>query len=214
MKKGKGGKKPVRPQPPQGERPQSPPEKERPAEEKTGGGGDRGLLRLTGTLCLLCAVCGLVLGLANMLTEDRIAENQGSRNMGVLEEVLPYGGDYREIRYTGSDPTVEAVYEAPEAGWVVQVSPANSFSGVLTLMVGVNIDGTVAGVAVVDSGETDGVGSRAAEPEFCSQFAGKTGIVQVEVDGGSISAVSGATVTSRAVCTGVSSALAAATELS
>lgn len=174
---------------------------------------DNSLLRLTGTLCLLCAVCGLVLGLANLLTEERIAENQGSRNMGVLEEVLPYGGDYREVRYTGSDPSIEAAYEAPEAGWVFEVSPAGSYSGNLTLMVGVNIDGTVSGVAVTESGESEGLGLRASESEFRDQFIGLTGTVWVEADGGTINAISGATVTSRAVCAGVSSALKAAAEL-
>ena len=170
-------------------------------------------LRLTGILCLLCAVCGLLLGLANLLTEDRIAENQGSRNMGVLEEVLPYGGNYQEIRYSGGDPTIEAVYEAPEAGWVFQVSPAGSFSGRLTLMVGVDVDGVVNGVAVTDSGETEDLGLRASEPEFRNQFTGKTAAVQLEADGGDIAAISGATITSQAVCAAVNSALAAAAEL-
>jgi len=204
MKKGKGKLKLPKVNTP----PKEPPA-ETPAEGKSGGS----FLRLTGTLCLLCAVCGLVLGLANLLTEGRIAANQGDRNMGVLEEVLPYGGDYREIRYSGSDSTIDAVYEAPEAGWVFQISPADSYSGVLTLMVGVDVNGTVTGVAVTDSGESEGLGLRASEPEFRGQFTGKTSPVKVEADGGGIAAISGATVTSRAVCAAVNSALAAAGDL-
>lgn len=213
--KGKSGKKPERKpahlQLPKKKEPA--PKGERPVREKVEGKGDNTLLRLTGTLCLLCAVCGLVLGVANILTEERIAENQGNRNMGALEEVLPYGGDYREVRYTGSDPSIEAVYEAPEAGWVIEVSPAGSYSGNLTLMVGVSIDGTVSGVAVTESGETENLGLRASESEFRDQFIGQWGTVRVEADGGTISAISGATVTSRAVCAAVSSALKAAAEL-
>lgn len=182
-------------------------------KEKTDIRSDRSFLRLTGILCLLCAVCGLLLGLANLLTEERIAENQGNRHMGALEEVLPYGGNYREVRYPGSDPTVETVYEASGAGWVIQVSPVDSYSGVLTLMVGVNVDGTVAGVTVVDSGESEGLGLRASELEFRTQFTGRSGSVRVEADGGEIAAISGATVTSRAVCAAVNSALSAAQEL-
>ncbi len=182
-------------------------------EERADLWSNNSFLRLTGTLCLLCAVCGLLLGIVNLLTEDRIAANQGSRNMGVLEEVLPYGGNYQEIRYSGDDPTIEAVYEAPEAGWVFQVSPPDSYSGTLTLMVGVNIDGTVAGVAVTNSGESEGLGLRASEPEFRGQFVGKSGPVRVEADGGEIVAISQATLTSRAVCSAVNSALAAAAGL-
>ena len=211
--KPKDEKKPAGLQLPQWKRPQQKTEGGALPKEKTDIQSDTSFLRLTGTLCLLCAVCGLLLGLANLLTEERIAENQGSRHMGALEEVLPYGGNYQEVRYSGADSTIEAVYEAPEAGWVFQISPADSYSGVFTLMVGVNIDGTVSGVAVVDSGESEGLGLRASEPEFRAQFTGKSGAVRVEADGGSIAAISGATITSRAACAAVNSALSAAREL-
>lgn len=181
--------------------------------EKSAGSVEFKFLHLTGILCLIFALCALLLGLVDRLTAQRIAENQGSRNMGVLEEVLPYGENYREIRYSGGDSTVEAVYEAPGAGWIFQISPADSYSGVLTLMVGVDVDGRVTGVAVTESMESEGLGLRASEPEFREQFTGRTGQVRVSADGGEISAISGATVTSRAVCTAVNSALAAAASL-
>lgn len=209
----KAEKKTALPQLPQISPPEQAPEEEKAPKEKVDIQSDTSLLRLAGTLCLLCAVCGLLLGVVDLLTAERIVENQGSRNMGALEEVLPYGGNYREVRYSGGDPTIEAVYEAEGAGWVFQVSPENSYSGVLTLMVGINGDGTVSGVTVTDSNESDGLGLRASEPEFRAQFVGRSGTVQVEADGGTISAISGATITSRAVCTAVTSALAVAAEL-
>lgn len=181
--------------------------------KKSSGAGEFKFLQLTGILCLVFALCALALGLADCLTAQRIAENQGSRNMGALEEVLPYGEDYREIRYFGEDPTIEEVYEAPDAGWVFQISPAGSYSGTLTVMVGVDVDGKVTGVAVTESGESEGLGLRASEPEFRGQFVGKTGQVRVTADGGDITAISGATVTSRAVCGAVNSALTAARTL-
>lgn len=171
------------------------------------------LLRMAGTLCALCVICALVLGLVDLLTADRIAENQGARNDSALAEVLPYGESYTKVNYTGGDPTVEIVYEAEGTGYAVQVSPTDSFSGTLTVLVGVNADGTVAGVAVVDSQETENLGDRAKEPAWREQFVGKSGLVQVEADGGSISAISGATITSRAVCAAVTAALNVAAEL-
>lgn len=189
-----------------------------PAGKSASEGGDlqheTGFLHLTGYLCLLFALCGLVLGLTNFLTEERIAQHQGERHMGLLEEVLPYGGNYEEIRYSGGDATIEAVYAAQGAGWVLQVSPLNSYSGNLTLLVGITGDGAVSGVAVTESGETEGLGLRASESEFRTQFTGRSGGVRVEADGGEISAISGATVTSRAVCAAVNSALKAAEGLS
>lgn len=179
-------------------------------QEPVGQSAGSRFLRLTGILCLIFALCGLSLGLADWLTADRIAENQGSRNMGQLEEVLPYGENYRELRYSGEDSSIQAVYEAPGAGWVFQVSPADSYSGVLTLMVGVDVEGRVTGVAVTETQESDGLGLRASEPEFRDQFVGKSDQVRLTADSGDINAISGATVTSRAVCAGVNSALRAA----
>ena len=81
-------------------------------------------------------------------------------------------------------------------------------------MVGVNADGTVSGVEVLDSGETSGLGAKAKDdPEWRKQFVGKSGSVAVDKDGGEIAAITGATITSRGVSMGVTSALAAAAEL-
>lgn len=177
------------------------------------GSSKNGFLRMMGTLCLLFAVCGLVLGISNFFTEDIIAAHQGNRNMSVLEEVLPYGGNYQEIRYSGGDSTIEAVYEAEGAGWVFQISPENSYSGVLTLMVGVNVDGTVSGVAITEIGETEGLGMRAVEEEFREQFVGLSGSVDLNSNGGEVAGISSATITSKAVCGAVNSALKAARTL-
>lgn len=188
--------------------------KETPAEEgKQGRGPISEPLLLVGILCGVCVVCALILGITDLLTKDRITANQEAWDLGALAEVLPYGEKYDKVSYTGNDPTVEEVYRAEGVGYVVRVSPEGGYSGDLTLMVGVNNDGTVAGVAVVSSGESDGLGGRAAEPEFRAQFVGKSGSVRVEADSGDISAITGATMTSRAVCGGVTSALAAAAEL-
>lgn len=176
-------------------------------------GGIPGQVLLVGILCGVCVACALVLGVVDLLTQERIAANQEAWDLGALTEALPYGERYDKVSYTGGDATVEEVYRSQGVGYVVQVSPENSFSGTLTLMIGVNDDGTVAGVAVVDSKESEGLGDRVREPEFREQFVGKRGSVRVEADSGDIAAISGATVTSRAVCGAVNSALAAAAEL-
>ena len=174
---------------------------------------DENPIRLIGTLCVICAVCALMLGVVNQLTKDRIAEAKGGKNNSAMAEVLPYSGTYVQVDYSGSDSTVNSVYKAEGTGYVVQVSPAGSFSGTLTLMVGVNSDGTVSGISIVDSKETQGLGDNAKDPEWQAQFVGKSGSVNVVYDIGDINSISGATITSRAVCAGVNSALAAVAEL-
>jgi electron transport complex protein RnfG len=71
-------------------------------------------------------------------------------------------------------------------------------------------DDKLAGVGVTTHKETPGLGARAKEdPSFSKQFTGipATDAVKVTQDGGGINALGGATITSRAVCAGTSSAI-------
>ena len=129
-----------------------------------------------------------------------------------MNEVLP-ADSYEELAYTGDDGTVDAVYKAGDAGYVVQVTPATSFSGTLSVMVGVDANGACTGISIVATGETSGLGSNASKPAFKDQFPGVSGTVNVTKDGGAINAITGATITSRGVCEAVTSALAAAAEM-
>jgi len=77
-------------------------------------------------------------------------------------------------------------------------------------MVGVNInDDKIIGMGVTTHSETPGIGSKAkTDPNFSNQFKGLAAIepCKVKPDGGQIDAISGATVTSRGVCGGVTNA--------
>ena len=80
------------------------------------------------------------------------------------------------------------------------------------MMVGI-ADGKVTGVAVVSQAETAGLGAIVADKtekgiSFRSQFVDAGGEVKVSKDGGTIEAITGATITSRAVAQGVTDALA------
>ena len=84
------------------------------------------------------------------------------------------------------------------------------FGGDIGLMVGVNIDNDkIIGMGVTTHSETPGIGSKAqTDPKFSDQFKGLAAIepCNVKPDGGEIDAISGATVTSRGVCGGVTNA--------
>ncbi|RZB34303.1 MAG: Na+-translocating ferredoxin:NAD+ oxidoreductase subunit G [Desulfobacteraceae bacterium Eth-SRB1] len=84
------------------------------------------------------------------------------------------------------------------------------FGGDIGLMVGVNIDNDqIVGMGVTTHSETPGIGSKAkTDPKFSDQFKGLAAIepCKVKPDGGGIDAISGATVTSRGVCVGVTNA--------
>jgi len=97
------------------------------------------------------------------------------------------------------------------ADTVVVEASANGYGDKVGMVVAINMaDETLRGVAVTTSKETPGLGARAKDdPSFVAQFAGKpiTDSFGVTADGGQINALSGATITSRAVCTGVNQAV-------
>ncbi len=175
---------------------------------------DSSMGKLTVTLGAICAVCALVLGGVYSLTADQIKMNQMGEKMGAMKLVLA-ADDYDEVSYTGADTNILSAYKAGDAGYVLEVNcAANSFSGTLSIMVGVNSDGTVSGVEVLESAETSGLGAIAKEDaSWRAQYVGKSGEVKVDKDGGEITSISGATITSRGVSTGVTAALAAVAEL-
>ena len=165
-----------------------------------------GMLQLVLVLLIISAVVALLLGVVNYVTAPAIAANEKAKNEAAMAAVLP-ADSYTPVDYSGGDTTIEAVYQAGDAGYVFQVSPSGSFSGTLTIMVGVS------GEEIVKTAETSGLGANAGKPAFREQFVGASGSVSVSKDGGAIDALTGATITSRAVCAGVNSALDAAASL-
>ena len=89
-------------------------------------------------------------------------------------------------------------------------SSGKGYGGDVGLMVAVDVStDKIYGVGVTTHSETAGLGSRAKDdPSFATQFAGQPILetIQVAGDGGKINALSGATITSRAVCAAASQA--------
>ena len=159
-------------------------------------------------LCAICVVTSLLLGLVNGVTEGPIAEITKAKTEAAMNEVLP-ADSYEAVPYNGDDSQITGMNKAGDEGYVVQVTVSGS-QGMIDMVVGVKADGTVSGVSIVDMAETAGLGDKASEPDFRAQFVGTTGDAAVDKDGGQIAALTGATVTSRAVTKGVNAAVAAA----
>lgn len=171
-----------------------------------------GLGQLTVTLCGICAVCALALGVVNHITAPIIAANQeAKKTQAIAAEVLPgFSGTLTQVNYVGSDSTVNSVQKGSDGSFVVEVSPKSSFSGTLTLLVGIDSEGKIAGISATSSGETEGIGSKALESEYLqAQYVGKTGPVELTKNGGDVEGISGASFTSGAVRDAVNSAVEA-----
>lgn len=169
------------------------------------------VLRVALTLLIICGVVALALAGVNAITRDRIAAIKEANTQAAIEAVLPGGG--KEVSFTDASGLVKAVY-ASDAGYAIEVTPAG-FGNTVDMMVGVAKDGTVLGISIIEHAETAGLGAVAAAETsageaFRGQFVGMSGTLAVSKDGGSVDAITGATITSRAVTRGVSAAIACA----
>ena len=172
------------------------------------------VLRIALTLLAITAVVAVILAAVNSVTAPRIAAQNEQKTQNAIEAVLPGGG--QEVTFTDDTGLGTAAYTGAN-GCAVQVTPAG-FNGTVTMMVGVDNDGKVTGISIISHTETAGLGATAAADTdagraFRDQFIGMSGTVSVTKDGGEVDALTGATITSRAVCTGVSAALACAANL-
>ena len=171
------------------------------------------VLRLALTLLAITAVVAAALAGVNSVTAPAIAELTAQKTQEAIELVLPGGGEEVDFPETA---LVSKVY-ASDTGYAVEVTPGG-FDNTITMMVGVDLNSNVLGIDIIKHTETAGLGavSDAETPagqSFRAQFVGTSGSVAVSKDGGALDAITGATITSRAVCAGVNAALACAATL-
>jgi len=161
-------------------------------------------------------------------TAQRIAENQRRALLKNLNELVPgkrYDNDIfsdilmvRDPELLGSEEPVP-VYRARKGGWpvaaVLAVVAPDGYNGSIRLLVAINLDGTLAGVRVVQHRETPGLGDgiETDRSDWILGFAGKSLSNpdkkgwRVKRDGGSFDQFTGATITPRAVVKAVHKAL-------
>lgn len=157
------------------------------------------------TLTVICTIVTLLLALTNMLTSAKIADNAAKKAAESRRLVLA-ADSYRQLDGEG------AVYGAYDADGnmlgVTVVTKDNGYGGTIEVMTGITADGRVSGVHILSMSETPGLGARAKEEPFLSQYRGfDSPDLAVTKDGGRIDALSGATISSRAVTRAVNEAI-------
>lgn len=163
-------------------------------------------------LFVITALSALILAVANSVTSPIIAENNKIKTEKMMQALLT-DADSFEIVDVEAQQVVEA-YIAKSGDDVVGtcvVSEANGYGGAVKVITGIDKEGKVTGVDILEHSETPGLGANATKPEFKSQFEGMTmniGVSRGSASGNEINAMSGATVTSKAVTEAVNAALA------
>jgi Na+-translocating ferredoxin:NAD+ oxidoreductase subunit G len=171
----------------------------------------RMILVLTGVMIL----SGLVLAATYTGVTDRIEANRIAALNASLAAILPG----RDLTFETLDADGPAIYRAMEAGEVLGYAirvQTQGYGGTITMLVGISRDlDEILGLEIVEQIETPGLGGRIREQAFRGQFAGLdpdesvsyVRNVQPNPDENEIQAITGATITSRAVVVGINAAL-------
>lgn len=156
------------------------------------------------SLFVICVLVTALLAITNHVTAPKIEalalEQAAETRMVVLPAATEFEATKDENVYMGVDGAGNPV------GYAISVFE-KGYGGEIEVMVGINSDGNVAGVSVLSHNETPGLGANATKDTFLSQYKGVSEDQRVTKDGGEIDALTGATITSRAVTNAVNSAL-------
>ena len=150
------------------------------------------------------AAAALVLFGASAALGPAAERNREAERAEMMARLLPGSAGFTPEEYTGEDENITAVYKA-DTGYVIETVTAG-YAGDIRMLVGVDNNGGVTGLVVRELEETYGLGREAlSDTGFLGQFLNTTGEAAVGED---VDAITGATVTSKAVAKGVNSAAA------
>ena len=168
---------------------------------------------------LAIVLFGMAAGLSGVA-----AANAQADHLKLLKMMSPGSENFTLEAYDGEDANIRTVHKG-EKGFVVE-TVTYGYAGEITVYVGVTLEGKVSGIVVRDLSETYGLGREAlTNVDFLSQFLNSSGsfevatsgadafsgaTVEAEVEGDTVAvdALTGATVTSKAVVRCVNSAVA------
>lgn len=189
--------------------------------EKKSGGGQ--IIKLALVLFAVSAIMALALGLVNELTKATIEMREAEKTRKAYASVAAelQADDYPEVKSEyKNDDTITKLCTATAGGQQVGYVAETTFSGaqgMITMVVGLDNDYNCTGIYITKHSETPGLGARAAETTgenpWRNNLVGQGDGLALKKDKGTIEAISGATITSRAVVNEVQTVINAAKSL-
>ncbi|MEZ4357104.1 MAG: RnfABCDGE type electron transport complex subunit G [Eubacteriales bacterium] len=179
------------------------------------------ILKPTIILILICVFVTAALAGTKIITQDKIDAQERLASEEAQKEALP--GFATVTEETANIDGEDVVYNIAKdssgdiIGYIF-VTEYKGYGGAVSVMTGIDTNGTITGSVILSENETPGLGKRAYEESFIGQFADKNvesfTLVKVPSDkDDEITAITGATITSRAVTTAVNEALSLFAEI-
>ena len=174
-------------------------------------------LRLMVVLAVISAAAAGTLALVDSFTKPKIeafkAQSEASAYQQVLAEADSFTEDTELMETVAKQPQFSSIQnikigtnQGKQVGWVCKVA-SPGYSSNIVMLVGIKTDGKIGKVMVLDQKESPGLGTNVTDPSFIEQpaitqaSAGKE--LKVTKDGGEVQAITGATISSRAVLRGI-----------
>ena len=173
------------------------------------------IIKLTVTLFVTCVIVAALLGLVDNVTREKIAAINWENTVAAMKAVVadPDATTFSDALENteamsaaalAGGGTLDSVYEVQvggaSAGYAIKVVASGS-QGNIEMMVGVDGEGAVTGVSIVDNAETAGIGSKVMENQngVLDQFIGRSAADGTLAVGTNVDAITGATVSSKGV---------------
>ena len=174
-------------------------------------------------------VLGFVLGLVYGITKAPIAAADTAKAQAAYQQVFEGAESFEAYEAFDKEAAASVMDEngfadeitdvqvakdgsGSELGYVITVTAKDGSQANITFSVGIAGDGTVNGYSITSIAETPGLGDKAKNEEFSSQFKNKqadsfTVVKQAPASDSEIESISGATITSRAMTNGVNACI-------
>lgn len=189
----------------------------------------KSMLKDTLVLFIITLFAGLLLGVVYQITKEPIAAQEEKARQEAFAEVFEAAENFQTVELPAveeidrvlteagiSGVTVEEIVSALDSsgsllGYCITVTSHEGYGGDIKLTLGINLDGGLNGISILEISETPGLGMK-AESVLKPQFSGKN-VTQFEytksgaVTENQIDAISGATITTKAVTGGVNAGL-------
>ena len=155
-------------------------------------------------LVITLAVCAGILFAMNAALDSVRVEKLSEEHFSIMRTLLPGSENFTLEKYTGEDSIIRSVHKG-ETGYIIE-TVTSGYASDIRMLIGVTNEGEVVGLVVRELHETKGLGANAlTDTDFLAQFLKTKGNAEV---GSGIDAISGATVTSKAIARSVNSAAA------
>ena len=154
-------------------------------------------------LTAICLVISGALALTNSATAPIIEETSRRNAEAARLEVLPTADGFEQLTLEGAPATVKEAFKATNGVGYVFSLTTKGYGGTIKIVCSIDAEGKIVNTKLLEHSETQGMGSKAGDEAYKSQFVGKDASLE------GVNTITGATITSRAYQAAIADAFTA-----